>query len=81
MPAISLKDFPVDVRNYILNIQRETKNKKGLQKYSFYQIIFTIIREHKAQNQSKEILSPSEIVQRISTLMEELGFRVNENQS
>lgn len=79
MPAISLKDFPVDVRNYILNIQRETKKKKGLQKYSFYQIIFTIIREHKMQNEIKEVYSPEEIADRIKKLCDELGFSLKQN--
>lgn len=46
-PTLPLKDIPKDVRKYVLKIQGEMKEKKGVAQYSQQLTIFQIIREHK----------------------------------
>ncbi len=46
-PTLPLKDIPLDVRKFILKIQGELKEKKGVAQYSQCLTIFFIIREYK----------------------------------
>ena len=47
-PTIPLKEVPLDVRKYMLKIQGEAKERKGISQYSLSLTVFQIIREHKS---------------------------------
>jgi hypothetical protein len=47
MAVLPLRDLPEDVKKYILQVQGETKSKKGISQYSQEKTIIQIIREHK----------------------------------
>lgn len=52
-PTIPLKEVPLDVRKYMLKVQGQTKERKGISQYSLCQTVFQIIREHKEFNEKK----------------------------
>lgn len=59
-PTIPLKEVPLDVRKYMLKIQGEIKEQKGISQYSLCQTVFKIIRDHREYyNQFKNV--PNEI--------------------
>lgn len=45
--TLPLKDYPIDVRRYVLKVQGEAKAEKGISQYSLCKTIYKIIREHK----------------------------------
>jgi hypothetical protein len=53
MATLPLKDIPLDIRKYILQIQGNMKAKKGVAQYSQQLTIFQIIREHKEFSENK----------------------------
>ena len=47
MPAINLKEIPIDVMKIILREQGKIKSEKGIGQYSLEQTIYKLIRELK----------------------------------
>lgn len=56
-PTIPLKKVPLDVRRYILKIQGEAKERKGISQYSLCLTVFQIIREHREFNKTHKGIS------------------------
>lgn len=73
MPTLPLRDMPQDVRTYIHKLQKEVRDKKGVKQYSLNQIIYQIIREHKATccDESNES-SPSVLISQMKMKLERL---------
>lgn len=46
MASLLLKDFPLDVRKFVIKIQGEIKYEKGISQYSMEHTIYKIIKEH-----------------------------------
>lgn len=53
MAAIQLNSIPKDIIKYILQVQKETKGKKGVGQYSQELTVIQIIREHKEMREAK----------------------------
>lgn len=53
MPSILMKGIPDDVKKYIVKIQGEIKNTKGISQFSQQATIMHIIREHKKMKEKK----------------------------
>lgn len=47
MAIFHIKDLEKDVKKYLLKIQGEAKEKKGICKYSLQKTIEQVVREHK----------------------------------
>jgi len=46
MAELLLREFPEDVRKYLLKIQGKIKADKGICQYSLSQTVYKVVREH-----------------------------------
>ena len=53
-PTLPLKEMPLDVRKYVLQVQGNMKAKKGISQYSQQLTIYQIIREHKVFSEQQK---------------------------
>jgi hypothetical protein len=53
MSVLHLINLPKDVKKYLLKIQGEAKEKKGIGKYSLQKTIEQIVKEHKQNRKEK----------------------------
>lgn len=53
MPTLLIKNLPDDLKKYIVKVQGETKNKKGISQYSMEAALLQIIKEHKENSEKK----------------------------